>query len=129
MSLETVATDPAQCLRLVESLANFRSRLQMRADTLQVTEQQKILRLLVKEILVGKETLTIRHSIRIPTGSSDPSGITDWLKRERNRLKTGELLRQAKVGWWATSTIMRSPITDRCVIPSDASSRFCCGNG
>ena len=74
-SLETVATDPAQCLRLVESLANFRSRLQMRADTLQVTEQQKILRLLVKEILVAKETLTIRHSIRIPTGSSDPSGM------------------------------------------------------
>ena len=74
-SLETVATDPAQCLRLVESLANFRSRLQMRADTLEVTEQQKILRLLVKEILVGKETLTIRHSIRIPTGSSDPSGM------------------------------------------------------
>ena len=74
-SLETVATDPAQYLRLVESLADFRSRLQMRADTLEVTEQQKILRLLVKEILVGKETLTIRHSIRIPTGSSDPSGM------------------------------------------------------
>ena len=74
-SLETVATDPAQCLRLVESLADFRSRLQMRADTLEVTEQQKILRLLVKEILVGKETLTIRPSIRIPTGSSDPSGM------------------------------------------------------
>jgi site-specific DNA recombinase len=74
-SLETVATDPAQYLRLVESLADFRSRLQMRADTLEVTEQQKILRLLVKEILVGKETLTIRHSIRIPTGPSDPSGM------------------------------------------------------
>jgi len=75
-SLETVATDPAQCLRLVESLADFRRRLQMRADTLEATEQQKILRLLVKEISVGKETLTIRHSIRIPTGSSDPSGMT-----------------------------------------------------
>jgi len=74
-SLETVATDPAQCLRLVESLADFRSRLQTRAATLEVTEQQKILRLLVKEILVGKETLTIRHSIRIPTGSSHPSGM------------------------------------------------------
>jgi site-specific DNA recombinase len=74
-SLETVATDPAQYLRLVESLADFRSRLQMRADALEVTEQQKILRLLVKEILVGKETLTIRHSIRIPTGRSDPSGM------------------------------------------------------
>jgi hypothetical protein len=25
--------------------------------------------------------------------------ITDWLKRERNRLKTGEVLRQAKSGF------------------------------
>jgi site-specific DNA recombinase len=74
-SLETVGTDPAQCLRLVESLADFRSRLQTRADTLEVVERQKILRLLVKEILVGKETLTIRHSIRIPTGDPDPSGM------------------------------------------------------
>jgi site-specific DNA recombinase len=74
-TLETAASDPAQCLRLVELLDDFRSRLQRRADTLEVTERQKILRLLVKEILVGKETLTIRHSIRIPTGGPDPSGM------------------------------------------------------
>ena len=74
-SLATTASGQAQCLRLVESLADFRSLLQMRADTLEVTEQQKILRLLVKEILVGKETLTIRHSIRIPASGSDPSAM------------------------------------------------------
>jgi len=73
-SLETMATDPAQCLQLVEALGDFRSRLQLRADTLEIVERQKILRLLVKEILVGKETLTIRHSIRVPAGGLDPSG-------------------------------------------------------
>jgi len=73
-TLETAVGDPAQCLRLVESLGDFRRRLQMRADTLDVRERQKILRLLVKEILVGKETLTIRHSIRIPAGS-DPGAM------------------------------------------------------
>jgi site-specific DNA recombinase len=71
-----VATDPAQCLRLLESLADFRSGLQRRADTQEVTERPKMLRLLVKEILVGKETLTICHSIRKPTGGSDPQPPT-----------------------------------------------------
>ena len=44
--------------------------------SLEVTERQKILRLLVKEILVGRDTLTIRHSIRIANAGPDPSGIT-----------------------------------------------------
>ena len=44
-----------------------------RRDTLDVPEQQKILRLLVKEVLVGRETITIRHSIRIPTSGPAPS--------------------------------------------------------
>jgi len=39
-----------------------------------VTERQKILRLLVKEILVGRDTLTIRHSIRMPNAGTEPSG-------------------------------------------------------
>src|SRR5208283_5587388 len=44
----------------------------LRADTLEVSDQQKILRLLVKEILVGKDTLVIRHSITIPNAGPDP---------------------------------------------------------
>ncbi len=73
-SLEATATDHTQCLRLVETLADFRARLRARADTLEVTERQKILRLLVKEVLVGQDTITIRHSIRIPNAGPDPSG-------------------------------------------------------
>ena len=73
-SLEAAAADDTQCRRLVETLADFCAQLRLRADTLQVTERQKILRLLVKEILVDRETLTIRHSIRIPNAGLDPSG-------------------------------------------------------
>ena len=75
-SLETASepTRPTACGWRKHS-TDFRIQLRMRADTLEVTERQKILRLLVKEILVGKETLTIRHSIRIPTGGPDPSGM------------------------------------------------------
>jgi site-specific DNA recombinase len=73
-SLEAAAADDTQCLRLVRTLADFCAQLRLRADTLEVTERQKILRLLVKEILVGRDTLTIRHSIRIPNAGPDPNG-------------------------------------------------------
>jgi site-specific DNA recombinase len=71
--LQAAASNHTQCLRLVETLADFRDRLRARADTLEVTDRQKILRLLVKEVLVGKDTITIRHSIRIPNSGPDPT--------------------------------------------------------
>ena len=73
-SLETAAADQTKYLRLVETLADFRARLRARADTLDVTERQKVLRILVKEVLVGRETITIRHSIRMPNPGTDPNG-------------------------------------------------------
>jgi site-specific DNA recombinase len=73
-SLEAAAADDTQCRRLVETLADFCAQVRLGAATLEVTERQKILRLLVKEILVGRDTLTIRHSIRIPNAEPDPSG-------------------------------------------------------
>ena len=73
-SLQAAAADDTQCLRLIETLADFSAQLRLRAGILPVTEHQKILRLLVKEILVGRDTLTIRHSIRIPHDGPGPSG-------------------------------------------------------
>jgi len=72
-SLEMAAGDQTKYLRLVETLSDFRARLRARANTLDVKERQKILRLLVKEVLVGKETITIRHSIRLPASGPDPN--------------------------------------------------------
>jgi site-specific DNA recombinase len=37
-------------------------------------ERQKIVRLLVKEILVGEDTITIRHSIPIPSAPPQNGG-------------------------------------------------------
>ena len=68
-SLEMATLDQAKYLQLAETLATFRSRLRARAETLDIRERQQILRLLVKEILVDAETITIRHSFAIP---SDP---------------------------------------------------------
>ncbi len=73
-SLAEAAADQSKYLRLVETMAEFRARFRARADSLEVGERQKILRLLIKEILVGKETLTIRHSIPTPHSGSGSGG-------------------------------------------------------
>jgi site-specific DNA recombinase len=66
--------DRAAYLRLAETLTTFLSRLRTSADTLDVSERQRILRLLVKEVLVGDDKIIIRHSIPLPTGPGpDPS--------------------------------------------------------
>jgi site-specific DNA recombinase len=62
--------DQAQYLQLAESLAAFCGKLRRRADTLDVRERQQILRLLVKEVLVDADTITLRHSIPVPQSST-----------------------------------------------------------
>ncbi|MFZ2960570.1 MAG: recombinase family protein [Candidatus Ozemobacteraceae bacterium] len=70
-SLQTASADQTRYLHLVDSLADFGERLRARANTIDILERQKILRLLVKEILVGKDSITIRHSIPIPQSGPD----------------------------------------------------------
>src|SRR5439155_12576572 len=60
--------------RLAETLAEFRGRLRARAETLDIVERQRILRLVVQEILVGSDTIRIRHSI--PVVNSGTGGST-----------------------------------------------------
>jgi len=74
-SLEMAAADQSKYLRLAETLADFRTNLRAKADTLAVTERQRVLRLLVKEILVGGDKITICHSIPIPQSGSGSSGL------------------------------------------------------
>ncbi len=70
-SLEMTAVDQTRNLRLVETLAEFRTRLRARGNVLEVTERQRVVRLLVEEILVGGDNITIRHSIPMPASSPD----------------------------------------------------------
>jgi site-specific DNA recombinase len=70
-SLEMTAVDPTCNLRLVESLAEFRTRVCSRGNVLEVAERQRVVRLLVGEILVDRDNITIRHSIPMPASSPD----------------------------------------------------------
>ena len=67
------ANNSAAFLRLAETLTAFLTRLRSASESLSVMERQKIVRLLVKEILVGEDTITIRHSIPIP--SAPPQNV------------------------------------------------------
>ena len=70
-SIVDQASDRAAYLRLAETLSAFLTRLRSSAETLQIRERQRVVRLLVKEILVGDDTIIIRHSIPLP---ASPSG-------------------------------------------------------
>lgn len=82
--------DRAAFLRLAETLTAFLARLRSAAETLSVMERQRIVRLLVKEVLVGEDTITIRHSIPIPSGppqngrSESPDGQNYLLRKGRD---------------------------------------------
>jgi site-specific DNA recombinase len=75
------ANDRAAFLRLAETLKAFLTRLRTAAETLSVIERQKIVRLLVKEVLIGEDTITIRHSIPIPSAPPENEG-SDILHRQ-----------------------------------------------
>ena len=64
------ANDRANFLHLAETLCAFLTRLRGTADTLDVIERQRIVRLIVKEILIGDDSIIIRHCI--PVGLPNP---------------------------------------------------------
>jgi site-specific DNA recombinase len=74
------ANDQAALLRLAETLTAFLARLHGAADMLNIMERQRIVRLVVKDVLIGDDTITIRHSIPVlpgpPQGSSLPPSQT-----------------------------------------------------
>ena len=90
-SLEARTIDQQVYLRLAETVEGFLSRLRASASTLSVADRQKILRLMVKEILVDREVITIRHSIPVthqnPTPASSGGELPpSYLLRKGSRL-------------------------------------------
>jgi site-specific DNA recombinase len=69
-ALDVAAADQQTFLRLAENIETFLWRLRKRAETMAVVERQKLLRLVVKEIHVNRETIKIKHSI--PAGGCNP---------------------------------------------------------
>ncbi len=66
--------DRAVHLRLAEMLTTFLARLRSSAGALDVPERQRVIRLLVKEVLVDDDKIIVRHCIPLPMGPiNDPA--------------------------------------------------------
>jgi site-specific DNA recombinase len=68
------ANDRANFLRIAETLTAFLARLRGAATTLDVIERQRIVRLVVKEILIGDDNIVIRHCLPVGLSSSPDDG-------------------------------------------------------
>jgi site-specific DNA recombinase len=67
-SIADQTRERATYLRLAETLSAFLARLRAVAETLDIGERQRIVRLVVKEVLVDGDTIVIRHGIPVPSG-------------------------------------------------------------
>jgi site-specific DNA recombinase len=72
-ALDVQAADRDAYLRLADGLDGFLAQLRGRAATASPDERRRVLKLLVKDVLIGPEKITIRH--RIPARAST-NGIT-----------------------------------------------------
>ncbi len=124
-SLGAQLADQATYLRLAHTLGEFLEHLRNQAQNLDVLERQRIVRLLLKEVVVGQDSITIRHSIpnsnRSSGGSTGPADPRTLLPG-RGTSGKGSLLRT-----WSDDTALRRarlPLlrdavcqTDRCPKP------------
>jgi len=62
-ALDAQAADRDAYLKLADDLEGFLTQLRGNAATATVAERQRVLRLLVKDVLIGAEKITIRHRI------------------------------------------------------------------
>ena len=93
-ALDAQAADRDAYLKLADDLEGFLAQLRGNAATATVEDRQRVLRLLVKDILIGPEKITIRHRIPARPGGSgarqrDPGPDTEGDHRPDYLLRWG----------------------------------------
>jgi site-specific DNA recombinase len=79
-ALNAQTADRDAYLKLADDIDGFLSRLHGSAGTASTEERQRVLRLLVKDVLIGPETITIRH--RIPARGNGSAHRQDAAKTD-----------------------------------------------
>ena len=94
-SLNLRAVEDKRWIELNNSVETFLGRLNGTVQKMTLVEKQKVLRTMVKQITVGKDLITIHHSIPVGAahGSAEPSS---YPLCTRSHLSTA---RQLHVGW------------------------------
>jgi site-specific DNA recombinase len=80
-AIDTQLADRDSYLKLADNLDRFLTQLRDQAEVSTIPERQRVLRLLVKDVLIGPEKITIRHRIptreRTTTSNPDDTASTD----------------------------------------------------
>ncbi|MCA1698386.1 MAG: recombinase family protein [Actinobacteria bacterium] len=89
--------DAETYLKLTETLDAFRARLSANAKQLTIEQRQEIVRLVVREVLLGDDDVTVRHSIPVPS-NGQPDG--SLLHSQNQGAQEGDQgrLRRARAG-------------------------------
>ena len=84
-ALDAELVDAETYITLAESFEGFLAKLHDAAQSLDVTDRQRVLRLVVKEVQVGPEAVVIKHSIPMPDHPPDPGYLLrTWHHDDRN---------------------------------------------
>ena len=81
-ALDAELADAETYLKLTETLDGFRARVSSSGENLTVEQRQQIIRLVVREVLIGEDDVTIRHSIPTPTRDQPPGYLLRSGSRE-----------------------------------------------
>jgi len=83
-AIEAEIDDATNYLTLADTIESFTTRLTDGLDDMDTDQQARILQLLVRDILIGgdDETVTVRHSIPLPTGGGNPGSPLHTVRHE-----------------------------------------------
>ena len=90
-ALDAQAADRDAYLKLADDLEGFLARLRGTAATATMEERRRVLRLLVKDVLIGPEKITIRHRIPVRERASSGGGHHDTTDTEGDMRQSYEL--------------------------------------
>ena len=86
--IESELIDQGLLLKLADNIEKFLIKLRGAADNMSVVERQRVLRLVVKEVLIDDENIRVKHSIPLPH-SNMQTGLTTGTKIPSYLLRKG----------------------------------------
>ena len=90
-ALDAQAADRDAYLKLADDLEGFLARLRGSAATAATEDRRRILRLLVKDVLIGPEKITIRHRIPVRERATSGGGHHDTTDTEGDMRESYQL--------------------------------------
>jgi site-specific DNA recombinase len=106
-ALDAQAADRDAYLTLAGDLEGFLAQLRGNATTATVEDRQRVLRLLVKDVLIGPEKITIRH--RIP---ARPGGPGTW-QHDPGPDTEGDHRQDYPLRWWRDNAALGGSLPGR----------------